>query len=80
MTPLKAQEQPGRQIVLSVNEQELKTLGEALESLPFKTVAPLLQKLQGQVQQQMRVGAAVNPPNNPATTVTVPPQGPEEKK
>lgn len=48
-----AQEQP-KQFTFTVNSEELQIIGNALEELPFKKSAPLLNKLNTQVQQQLR--------------------------
>lgn len=45
---------PMANVTLTVNQQELKVIGDALGALPFKDVAVLMQKLQGQVMVQQK--------------------------
>lgn len=47
-----AQEAP-KQFNLTVTSEELQIIGNALEELPFKKSAPLMNKLNQQVQQQI---------------------------
>lgn len=63
---VKAQEAP-KQFNLTVTPEELQIIGSALEELPFKKSAPLMNKLNQQVQSQ------VNP-------VPTPKPKPEENK
>lgn len=50
-TPL----EPKREIVLTVNAEEIDVLGRALGNLPYATVAPLMAKLQMQIIAQQKV-------------------------
>ena len=58
--PALAQQQ---EVTLTVNREELKTIGEGLSELPYKNVVQLMNKLQGQViQQQQPVKAEPSKP------------------
>lgn len=57
--PAVAQEQ--KHFNLSVTGDDLQIIGKALEDKPFKDVAPLIQKLNMQIQAQSRP-APVKPP------------------
>lgn len=41
-------------VTLTVNNAELKVIGDALAAMPYKDVAPLMQKLQSQVIAQQK--------------------------
>lgn len=43
---------PMGNVTLTVNAQDLKVIGDALAALPYKDIAPLMQKLQGQIAAQ----------------------------
>lgn len=47
-----AQEAP-KQFTLTVTSEELQVIGKALEELPFKQSAPMMNKLNTQVQSQI---------------------------
>lgn len=52
---------------LKVTQEELQIIGKALDERPFKEAAPLIQKLNQQIQTQMRPVAPV-PPVQPMQT------------
>lgn len=62
-----AQEAP-KQFTLTVTTEELQVIGKALEELPFKQSAPVMNKLNTQVQQQLaptpKPDATVKPQEN----------------
>lgn len=61
-------QEPPKQFTLTVTQEDLQVIGSALEALPFKQAAPLIQKFNQQIQSQVR------PP------VPLPAPKPEEEK
>ncbi len=70
VTPVMAQEPP-KQFNLTVTMEDLQVIGNALDDLPFKKAAPIIQKLNQQIQAQQ------TPPTRPATLIPVPTPKPE---
>jgi hypothetical protein len=66
-TTINAQEQP-KQFNLTVTPEELQVIGAALEELPFKKSAPLMNKLNTQVQSQMATTPKTDPTQVPIPT------------
>lgn len=61
----RAKAQEAKDVTLTVSQADLAIIGEALGTIPYAKVAPLMAKLQAQVIKQ----------NNPSTQAT-----PEDKK
>jgi len=61
--PAKAQEV--KEVTLTVTPAELTVIGDALGSVPYAKVAPLMAKLQGQVVKQQQ---PVQPQGSPVAT------------
>lgn len=68
--PSNAQEQ--KTFKLTVTSEDLQIIGTALDDLPFKKAAPLIQKLNQQIQMQ------TTPPAKPDTSVPIPTPKPAE--
>ena len=49
-----------RIFTVSVTEQEIMIVGEALGNMPHKVVAGLIQKLQQQINEQVKANDAAN--------------------
>lgn len=72
-----------KQFTLNVNQADIQTIGEALGTLPFGKVAPLMQKLQAQINEQNKLAMPeATKPLNDATTkpVATPVPVPSEEK
>lgn len=59
---LAQQPQPPTEYILRLSGEEVAAVWSALGELPFKKVAPLMQKVQQQVSEQERVSPAPSPP------------------
>lgn len=57
-------------VTLTVNQADLALVSKGLGGLPFAEVAPLMNKLQGQVIEQQKAKAA---PNGPSPMPPAPP-------
>lgn len=61
-----AQQPSPQEFTLKLSASELDIVGKALEEIPFKTAAPLMQKLRQQIMEQQ------TPPKPVAAPVPVP--------
>lgn len=60
VSPALAQ-QPPSEYIIKLTPADVAVVGKALGSQPFNDVAPLLQKLQGQIEEQNKKASAPAP-------------------